>query len=98
VSEESSEPTKTPLGSSAPPASVPKLKRGSAARPATADGLEISTPRKLFQLDARPPLRLDAYSYDVLPDGRFVVNRLIAEPSTSTFTIVLNWTARPRRQ
>jgi hypothetical protein len=34
----------------------------------------------------------------VLPDGRFVVNRLIAEPSASAITIVLNWTVALRAQ
>jgi Tol biopolymer transport system component len=62
----------------------------------TAGGLDASTPRALFSLNDRPPVRLDAYSYDVLPDGRFVVNRLLAEPGTSMITIVLNWTATPR--
>jgi hypothetical protein len=61
----------------------------------TAGGLEISNPQALFSLGGRPPIRLDAYSYDVLPDGRFVVNRLIAEPGTSMITIVQNWTATP---
>jgi hypothetical protein len=49
----------------------------------TASGLETSRPRALFSLNGRPPIRLDAYSYDVLPDGRFLVNRLLAEPGTS---------------
>jgi Tol biopolymer transport system component len=62
----------------------------------TAGGLDFSTSRTLFSLDARPPLRLDAYAYDVLPDGRFIVNRLLAEPARSMITIVLNWTATPR--
>jgi Tol biopolymer transport system component len=60
---------------------------------ATGDRLEISAPRRLFPLAARAPGRLDAYAYDVLPDGRFVVNRLPAEPGTSAITIVLNWTS-----
>jgi WD40 repeat protein len=64
----------------------------------TASGLETSQPRALFSLNGRPPIRLDAYSYDVLPDGHFIVNRLLAEPGTSMVTIVLNWTATPRRQ
>jgi Tol biopolymer transport system component len=60
--------------------------------------LETSSPRALFPLGARSPVRLDAYAYDVLPDGRFVVDRLIAEPSASAITIVLNWTAPLREQ
>jgi Tol biopolymer transport system component len=54
--------------------------------------LEIASPRPRFRLNAREPARLDAYAYDVLPDGRFVVNRLLAEAGTSAITIVLNWT------
>ena len=57
----------------------------------TAGGLETSPPRALFSLDAPPPVRLDAYSYDVLPDDRFIVNRRLAEPGTSMITIVLHW-------
>jgi dipeptidyl aminopeptidase/acylaminoacyl peptidase len=60
--------------------------------------LEIASPRARFRLNAREPVRLDAYGYDVLPDGRFVVNRLIAEPGTSAITIVLNWTTALERQ
>ena len=44
------------------------------------------------------PVRLDAYAYDVLPDGRFVVNRLLAEPGTSAITVVLNWTTTLQRK
>jgi Tol biopolymer transport system component len=60
--------------------------------------LEIASPRALFPLNARGPVRLDAYGYDVLPDGRFVVNRLLAEPGTSAITIVLNWTTALERR
>jgi hypothetical protein len=60
--------------------------------------LEIATPRPLYPLNAREPARLDAYAYDVLPDGRFVVNRLLAEAGTSAITIVLNWTTALERQ
>jgi Tol biopolymer transport system component len=58
-------------------------------------GLEISPPRPLFSLGARAPARLDAYPYDALPDGRFVINRLMAAPSTAMITIVVNWHASP---
>jgi hypothetical protein len=60
--------------------------------------LEIATPRALYPLNAREPGRLDAYAYDVLPDGRFVINRLLAEAGTSAITIVLNWTTALERQ
>ena len=63
----------------------------------TGSRLELAAPRPRFRLDAREPVRLDAYGYDVLPDGRFVVNRLLAEPGTSAITIVLNWTTGLRR-
>ena len=57
----------------------------------TGSGLEIASPRARFRLNTREPFRLDAYGYDVLPDGRFVVNRLLAESGTSAITIVINW-------
>jgi serine/threonine protein kinase len=60
----------------------------------TRDRLELSAPRRLFSLRPRPPVRLDAYAYDVSPDGRrFVVNTLIEEPAATLITLVLNWTA-----
>jgi Tol biopolymer transport system component/tRNA A-37 threonylcarbamoyl transferase component Bud32 len=60
--------------------------------------LQIAPPGLLFPLRARAPVRLDAYAYDVLPDGRFVVNRLLADPGTSAITVVLNWTTALERQ
>ena len=54
--------------------------------------LEIAPARALFLLNARAPVRLDAYAYDVLPDGRIVVNRVVADPASSAITIILNWT------
>ena len=60
--------------------------------------IEIVSPRPLFRLNGRAPARLDAYAYDVLLDGRFVVNRLIAEAGTSTITIVQNWTTALERR
>ena len=60
--------------------------------------IEIAPPRVLFRQNMRAPARLDAYAYDVLPDGRFVVNRLIAEAGTSAITIVLNWTTALERR
>ena len=60
--------------------------------------LEIAPPRALFRLNLPAPARLDAYAYDVLPDGRFVVNRPIAEVGASTITIVLNWTTALERR
>jgi hypothetical protein len=60
---------------------------------AAADRLEIAVPRPLFAIRPRPPVRLDAYPYDVSPDGqRFVVNTLVEETASSAITLVLNWT------
>jgi hypothetical protein len=60
---------------------------------ATADRLEVAAPRRLFAVRTRSGLRLDAYPYEVSPDGlRFVVNTLVAEPTSTAVTIVLNWT------
>jgi len=59
---------------------------------ATGDRLDIGVPRPLFTIRPRPPVRLDAYPYDVSPDGRrFVVNVLMDDASADTITIVLNW-------
>jgi eukaryotic-like serine/threonine-protein kinase len=58
------------------------------------DRLEIGIPRALFAIRPRPPVRLDAYPYDVSPDGqRFVVNTLRDDTTTTTITVVINWTA-----
>ena len=65
----------------------------SAAVRATADRLHVATPRPLFSLRPRPPARLDAYCYDVFPDGRrFVVNTLTEDTTPTAITLVLNWT------
>lgn len=61
---------------------------------AAQDRLEIGVPRPLFAIRPRPPIRLDAYPYDVSPDGqRFVVNALTDDTTSTTITVVLNWTA-----
>lgn len=60
---------------------------------ATRDRLDIAAPRPLFAIRPRPPVRLDAYPYDVSPDGqRFVVNTLMEDTTSTTITLVLNWT------
>jgi Tol biopolymer transport system component len=57
------------------------------------DRLDIGVPRPLFALRPRPPIRLDAYPYDVSPDGRrFVVNTLTDDTTSRAITVVLNWT------
>jgi hypothetical protein len=60
---------------------------------AAREQIEVSAPRLLFAVRPRPPVRLDAYAYDVSPDGRrFLVNALIDEPESVVVTLVLNWT------
>jgi eukaryotic-like serine/threonine-protein kinase len=66
----------------------------SAAVRATGDRLQVAAPRPLFTLRPRPAARLDAYAYDVVPDGsRFVVNTLTEDTTPTAITLVLNWTA-----
>jgi serine/threonine protein kinase len=51
-------------------------------------------PRPLFDVRVRPFVRLDAYPYDVSPDGtRFLVNVLIADATPPAITVVANWTS-----
>jgi serine/threonine protein kinase len=51
-------------------------------------------PRPLFALRPRLPDRLDAYAYDVSPDGRrFVVNTPLDDTAPATITVVFNWTS-----
>jgi Tol biopolymer transport system component len=60
--------------------------------------LNVATPRPLFALRPRPPVRLDAYPYDVSPDGgRFVVNTRIEDSAPASITLVLNWMADLKR-
>jgi Tol biopolymer transport system component len=61
---------------------------------AAGNRLEVGAPRALFAIRPRPPVRLDAYPYDVSPDGqRFVVNTLMEDAASSIITVVHNWTA-----
>jgi hypothetical protein len=70
----------------------------SAAVTATSGRLIVNTPRPLFTLRPRPPVRLDAYPYDVSPDGtRFVVNTLIDGNAPTSITLVVNWMAELTR-
>ena len=62
--------------------------------------LDVAAPRQLFTLRPRPPARLDAYPYDVSPDGRrFVVNTLAEDAGSAAITLVFNWATgvTPRR-
>jgi Tol biopolymer transport system component len=59
---------------------------------ATRDRLDLGSPRALFRTHPRPPARLDAYAYDVSPDGkRFIVNTLIQNAASTSITLVQNW-------
>jgi len=58
----------------------------------TPDRLDIGVPRPLFAIRPRPAVRLDAYPYDVSPDGqRFVVNSLMEDTTATAITLTLNW-------
>jgi len=62
------------------------------------DRLAVGTPTRLFALRARSWVRLDAYPYDVSPDGRrFVVNTLLDDTASGAITLVSNWTAGLRQ-
>jgi Tol biopolymer transport system component len=50
--------------------------------------------RPLFKMQPRPMARLDAFPYDVTPDGqRFLVNMAIDSSLSSEVTLVVNWPA-----
>jgi Tol biopolymer transport system component len=53
--------------------------------------------RPLFRARPRPLRRLDAYHYDLSPDGRRVlVNTFVDDPTAQAVTLVVNWTAAVR--
>jgi len=59
---------------------------------ATPGRMAIGVPHPLFTIHPRPPVRLDAYPYDVTSDGqRFVVNTLMEDTTATAITVVLNW-------
>jgi eukaryotic-like serine/threonine-protein kinase len=58
----------------------------------TATGLDIDDPRPLFPVQPRPPMRLDAYGYDVAADGRFIVNTLVRQTSENEIKALFDWT------
>ena len=54
--------------------------------------VKVDVPRPLFDIRLRPVGRLDAYSYDVAPDGKAFIFAAFVEEATSTgLTLVLNW-------
>ena len=58
----------------------------------TADRIDLGVPRALFVIRPRAPVRLDAYPYDVTPDGRrFVVNALVEDTTATAISLVVNW-------
>lgn len=59
----------------------------------TPTGLDIAPPQRLFAIRPRPQARLDAYAYDVSPDGRFIVNTLIEDAESTSITLSQQWTA-----
>jgi dipeptidyl aminopeptidase/acylaminoacyl peptidase len=61
-------------------------------------GLEIGAGRRLFTMRTRPQARLDAYNYDVSPDGRrFLVNTFLEQSTSAAVNIVINWPASMTR-
>ena len=59
---------------------------------ATRERVNVAPPRPLFSIRPRPPVRLDAYPYDMSRDGqRFVVNALTDEATSNSITLVLHW-------
>ncbi len=62
------------------------------------DTLTIGDPRPLYKVRLRPVGRLDAYSYDVSPDGhRFFFDTFVEEATTTGLTLVVNWPATIRK-
>lgn len=56
--------------------------------------VSVVSDRPLFSPRLRPQGRLDAYPYDVSPDGgRFLVNTFVDEPASMALTLVVNWTS-----
>ena len=59
--------------------------------------LKIGDPRQLFSARLRPFGRLDAYAYDVTPDGqRFLLTAFVEEATSTGFNLLVNWPATVR--
>jgi serine/threonine-protein kinase len=67
---------------------------------ATEPELQIGRPTRLFDLYPGMPFGDQGRPYDVAPDGRFIVTRVVADPARSavTVTVVLNWFEELREQ
>jgi hypothetical protein len=56
--------------------------------------LVVGSVRPLFTVRLRPLVRLDAFPYDISPDGqRFLVNSFVEETASTAITLMVNWTA-----
>jgi Tol biopolymer transport system component len=61
-------------------------------------GPHIGESRALFRAPLRPIVRLDAYSYDISPDGqRFLMNTLVEQRTRESLALVVNWVGRLAR-
>ncbi len=63
--------------------SVPVKSRGEA--------LEIGEARRMFSVKLRRNSRLDAYQYDLAPDGRILVNGQLDTLESTPITLLLDW-------
>ena len=56
------------------------------------DELTVGDIRPLFKTRLRTRIRLDAYPYDMTPDGQqFLVNKLIEENLSTPLSVIINW-------
>jgi Tol biopolymer transport system component len=52
----------------------------------------VGAPTRLFTMHPRPTVRLDAYPYDVTPDGqRFLVNTFVEDTTSIALVLIVNW-------
>ena len=55
--------------------------------------VRVASTRELFRPRLRPSPRLDAYLYDIAPNGRLLVNSYVEDVTTTPITLVVNWPA-----
>jgi Tol biopolymer transport system component len=61
-------------------------------------GPHVGESRPLFRASLRPIVRLDAYLYDISPDGqRFLMNTLVEQRTRESLALVVNWVGRLAR-
>ena len=58
-----------------------------------AAGIRVVSARDLFRPKFRPSPRLDAFLYDIAPDGRLLVNTDVEDVTAMPLTLVINWPA-----